>query len=124
MKTFASLALILVLTAACLIGCGCTNQNKDNTSAPTVLPTNEEIWNSTETTTHPTTNSTMSTETTETTTMTGSTEETRGINETEVQNHVNAQQELKEKIQENQKAGRSSEGSADSNVRSMMPGSR
>ena len=110
MKTFASLALILVLTAACLIGCGCTNQNKDNTSAPTVLPTNEEIWNSTETT--------------ETTTMTGSTEETRGINETEVQNHVNAQQELKEKIQENQKAGRSSEGSADSNVRSMMPGSR
>jgi len=47
MKTFVTLALALVLTASCLVGCGCTNQNMDITTAPTVLPTNEEIWNST-----------------------------------------------------------------------------
>ena len=121
MKTFLTLALTMVLTAACLVGCGCTNQNMDNTSAPTVLPTNEEIWSSTETTTHATTESTM---TTDATTMTGSTEETRGINETEVQNHVNAQQELNEKIRENQKSGRTSEGNGDTGARRMMPGSR
>lgn len=50
MKKYASLALVLVLTAAMLVGCGCTNQNKDLITDPTVLPTNEEIWNSTETT--------------------------------------------------------------------------
>ena len=102
MKTLVTLALTLVLTAACLVGCGCTNQNMDNTSAPTVLPTNEEIWNSSEATTaNTTTETTMSTETTDATSMTDSTDETRGINETEVQNHVNAQQELNEKIKEN-----------------------
>ena len=29
MITFVSLALTLVLTASCLVGCGCTNQNMD-----------------------------------------------------------------------------------------------
>ena len=42
MKTFLTLALTLVLTASLFVGCGCTNRNIDNTSAPTVLPTNEE----------------------------------------------------------------------------------
>ena len=109
MKTFVALALTLVLTAATLVGCGCTNQNMDNTSAPTVLPTNEEIWNSTEATRN----------TTEATTNT-----TGSINETEVQNHVNAQQDLNEKIRENQNTGRASEGSSETNTRRMIPGSR
>ena len=122
MKTFAALALTLVLTAATLVGCGCTNQNMDNTSAPTVLPTNEEIWNSTESTTRSTTESTRMTETTESTTE--STNTTGSINETEVQNHVNAQQDLNEKIRENQNTGRASEGSSETNTRRMVPGSR
>jgi len=58
MKTLATLAITLVLTASLLVGCGCTNRNSDNTSAPTVLPTNEELWDSTETTTRATTEST------------------------------------------------------------------
>ena len=124
MKTFLALAMTLVLTAACLVGCGCTNQNMDNTSAPTVLPTNEEIWNSTETTVQATTETTMATEANDTTSMTDSTEETRGVNETEVQNHVNAQQELNEKIKENQKAGRSSGDTGNNNARSVVPGTR
>ena len=122
MKTFVALALTLVLTAATLVGCGCTNQNMDNTSAPTVLPTNEEIWNSTESTTRSTTESTRMTETTESTTE--STNTTGSINETEVQNHVNAQQDLNEKIRENQNTGRASEGSSETNTRRMVPGSR
>jgi len=44
MKQHSLLALTLVLTAALFTGCGCTNQRMDNTSAPTVLPTNEENW--------------------------------------------------------------------------------
>lgn len=44
MKKIGFLALTAVLTAAMLVGCGCTNQRMDNTSAPTVLPTNEENW--------------------------------------------------------------------------------
>ncbi len=55
MKSFLIFALALVLTAALLVGCGCTNRNMDNTSAPTVLPTNEELWNTTEPTTRATT---------------------------------------------------------------------
>jgi len=55
MKTITALVLTLVLTASLLVGCGCTNRNIENTSAPTVLPTNEEIWNTTEATTRPTT---------------------------------------------------------------------
>jgi len=120
MKTFVSLALTLVLTASMLVGCGCTNQNMDNTSAPTVLPTNEEIWNSTEATTRATTESTVMTETTDATTGTDTTGESRGINETEVQNHVNAHTEMMDKIRENEKAGASAEG----NTSRMIPGSR
>ena len=121
MKTFVALALTLVLTAATLVGCGCTNQNMDNTSAPTVLPTNEEIWNSTEATTRSTTEATTGTETTN---GTDTTDESRGINETEVQNHVNAQQDLNEKIRENQNAGRASESNGETGARRMMPGTR
>lgn len=55
MKKYACLALALVLTAAFLVGCGCTNQKMDETAAPTVLPTNEEKWSSTEPSTRPTT---------------------------------------------------------------------
>ena len=124
MKTFVALALTLVLTAACLVGCGCTNQKMDNTSAPTVLPTNEEIWNSTEATTRPTTEATTGMETTNGTNGTEATDESRGINETEVQNHVNAQQDLNEKIKENQNAGRSSDGNGETGARRMMPGTR
>ena len=124
MKTFVALALTLVLTAACLVGCGCTNQKMDNTSAPTVLPTNEEIWNSTETTTRTTTETTTGTETTSGTTGTEAADESRGINETEVQNHVNAQQDLNEKIKENQNAGRAAEGNGETGTRRMMPGTR
>ena len=122
MKTFVALALTLVLTAATLVGCGCTNQNMDNTSAPTVLPTNEEIWNSTEATTRYTTEPTRVTETTESTTETTSV--TGNINETEVQNHVNAQQDLNEKIRDNQNTGRTSEGNGETGARRMIPGNR
>ena len=124
MKSILSLALTLVLTAATLVGCGCTNQNMDNTSAPTVLPTNEEIWNSTEGTTRTTTEATTGMETTNGTNGTEATDESRGINETEVQNHVNAQQHLNEKIRENQNAGRASEGNGETGARRMMPGIR
>jgi hypothetical protein len=69
MKTLLSMMLVLVLTASLFVGCGCTNQNMDSTSAPTVLPTNEEVWDTTESATRatvePTTNTTIVTETTE-----------------------------------------------------------
>ena len=85
MKTLLSIVMTVVLTAALLTGCGCTNRNMETTPEPTVLPTNEEIWNTTEatrsptvTTTEPTVNTTLetrdnvtnSTETTGTTTPT------------------------------------------------------
>lgn len=124
MKTFVSLALTLVLTASLLVGCGCTNQNMDTTSAPTVLPTNEEIWNSTEATTGTTTPSTDMTQTTDATSETNSTDETRGVNETEVQNHVNAHTEMMDKIRENENAGKSTEGNGNSRASRMMPGTR
>lgn len=54
MKTVLAIVLTLVLTAAMFTGCGCTNRNMETTPEPTVLPTNEEIWNSTETTVNPT----------------------------------------------------------------------
>jgi len=120
MKTFVALALTLVLTAATLVGCGCTNQNMDNTSAPTVLPTNEEIWNSTESTTGNTTETTTATETTGGNT----TEESSGINETEVQNHVNAHTDMMDRIRENEKANNATEGNSGNNASRMMPGTR
>lgn len=58
MKKYASLALVLVLTAMLLVGCGCTNSNKGMTTDPTILPTNEEIWDTTQGT-QATTGSTM-----------------------------------------------------------------
>lgn len=59
MKKYVCLTLSLVLTAALLVGCGCTNRNMDNTSEPTVLPTNEEIWDTSEPTTRATTEATL-----------------------------------------------------------------
>lgn len=67
MKKYSILVLSLVLTAALLVGCGCTNQNMDNTSAPTVLPTNEEVWDTTAPTTRATTEATTMPTTTHTT---------------------------------------------------------
>lgn len=127
MKTFATLALTLILTAATLVGCGCTNQNMDTTSAPTVLPTNEEIWNSTEATTRSTTESTVMTETTNGTTMTEGTNATdTNENETRstIKNHVNAHNDLMDKIQENENAARSTEGTANNSTSRMVPGTR
>ena len=80
MKTFLTLALTLVLTASLLVGCGCTNRNIDKMTQPTVLPTNEEIWNTTETTrpttamtTEPTVETTHETKEPNTTVETGDT---------------------------------------------------
>ena len=124
MKTFVILSLTMVLTAACLMGCGCTNQNMDNTSAPTVLPTNEEIWNSTETTARQTTETTAATEATTGSTTAESTEETRGINETEVQNRVNAHTDMMDKIRENEKSATPSQGSGSNNASRSVSGTR
>lgn len=93
MKTLLAIVMTVVLTAALLTGCGCTNRNMETTPEPTVLPTNEEIWNTTEatrsptvTTTEPTVNTTLetrdnvtgSTGTTESTGTTTPTEDTVG----------------------------------------------
>lgn len=60
MKRYATLALCLVLTATMFVGCGCTNRKMDNATTATVLPTNEEVWESTAATTHATTETTIS----------------------------------------------------------------
>lgn len=140
MKTFLTLALTLVLTAACLVGCGCTNQNMEDTSAPTVLPTNEEIWNNTETSTHSTTGESMTTETTNEGTNGGtngganggtnggtnggsngaateSTDTSRSVNETEIRNHVNAYSDMVQEQMKKDKEGNNSSSR-------MMPGTR
>ena len=93
MKTLLAIVMTVVLTAALLTGCGCTNRNMETTPEPTVLPTNEEIWNTTEatrtptySTTEPTVNTTLetrdsvtsSTESTETPGSTTPTEDTIG----------------------------------------------
>lgn len=57
MKKYAYLVLCLVLTTAVLVGCGCT-RNKETLPEPTVLPTNEEVWESTHPTTQATTEAT------------------------------------------------------------------
>ena len=67
MKKYAYIALCLVLTASVLAGCGCTNQNMDKKPEPTVLPTNEEVWESTEPATRNTIPSTAATHPRETT---------------------------------------------------------
>ena len=123
MKTFLTLALTLVLTASLFVGCGCTNQKMDSTN-PTVLPTNEEIWNSTETTgntTGTTTNTTTGTIVTETT------EETGSINETEIKNGVNAHTEMMDKIREKEnteKETKNAAGNAENSSSRMMPKNR
>lgn len=58
MKKYAYLTLCLVLTAAMLVGCGCTNRKMETTPSPTVLPTNEEVWDNTQPTTRATTEAT------------------------------------------------------------------
>lgn len=63
MKKYAYLTLAIVLTASLMVGCGCTNRNMTNPSEPTVLPTNEEVWESTAPTTRATTEATTPTET-------------------------------------------------------------
>lgn len=64
MKKYAILALCLVLTVSMMVGCGCTNRNGKDTTTATVLPTNEEVWDTTEpatrATTQPTTTPTVS----------------------------------------------------------------
>lgn len=71
MKRYSILILVLVLTASTLVGCGCTNGDKNTMPAPTVLPTNEEVQPTTRETTRPTTEATtepasLPTDTTET----------------------------------------------------------
>ena len=55
MKRYSMLILLFVLTAALMTGCGCTGPTVDQTEAPTVLPTNEEVKPTTKPTTQPTT---------------------------------------------------------------------
>ena len=122
MKTLLMLTLTLVLTASLLMGCGCTNQKMDSTTAPTVLPTNEEIWNSTESTTRNTTEAA-----TNPTIVTETTEATGNINETEVKNGVNAHTEMMDKIQEqekNKKTATSATTNTESPISRMMPKNR
>ena len=55
MKSFATLFTSLVLTAAMLTGCGCTNRNVDKTTPTTLIPTTEmPTAPTTQATTHPT----------------------------------------------------------------------
>ena len=61
MKPIALLTLLVVLTAALMAGCGCTNPDLGTTVAPTVLPTNGEP--TTRPTTLPTTQATQPTHT-------------------------------------------------------------
>ena len=71
MKSFATLFTSLVLTAAMLTGCGCTNRNVDKTTPTTLIPTT--LIPTTEMTTAPTTQAAETTHPTETF---GSTDET------------------------------------------------
>ena len=58
MKRFSILILVFVLTAALMTGCGCTGPSTEESKAPTVLPTNEEVPPTTRETTSPTTEAT------------------------------------------------------------------
>lgn len=58
MKKYCILALTIVLTGTLLMGCGCTNRDMGTNTAPTVLPTNEEVYPTTRETTRPTTQTT------------------------------------------------------------------
>lgn len=61
MKQYSILICVFVLTAALMTGCGCTGPAMDQTDAPTVLPTNEEVVPTTSETTYPTTEATTET---------------------------------------------------------------
>lgn len=55
MKSFASLLMSFVLTAAMLTGCGCTNRNAGITTPSTMLPTTEMTTTPSSEATHATT---------------------------------------------------------------------
>ena len=55
MKKLGIVTMLLVLTAALLAGCGCTNPDMAPSSAPTILPTNGEVVPTTRPATTPTT---------------------------------------------------------------------
>ena len=55
MRRYTLLALVLVLTASLLLGCGCTGKDMPTDPTPTVLPTNEEVRPTTEEPTRATT---------------------------------------------------------------------
>lgn len=59
MKKYAYFALVFVLTAALFTGCGCTNRDMNNTSAPTTQPTTSATTAPTQATTHATTEPTI-----------------------------------------------------------------
>jgi hypothetical protein len=61
MKRYSILICVFVLTAALMTGCGCTGPAMDQTDAPTILPTNEEVVPTTRETTLPTTEATTET---------------------------------------------------------------
>ena len=61
MKHYVMLIFVFVLTAALMTGCGCTGPTMDQTEAPTILPTNEEVTPTTRETTMPTTAATEAT---------------------------------------------------------------
>jgi len=58
MKRSFMLMMVFVLTAALMTGCGCTGPTMDQTEAPTILPTNEEVRPTTKPATQPTTEAT------------------------------------------------------------------
>jgi len=64
MRKYVWLVLALVLTVSVLSGCGCTKKKMDTSPDPTILPTNEEIWDSTAPTNRPTVETTAPTMTT------------------------------------------------------------
>ena len=66
MKSFASLFMSFVLTAAMLTGCGCTNRNAGMTTPTTMLPTTEMTTAPTSAPTHAATEPSMTNETDET----------------------------------------------------------
>ena len=120
MKKLMTLAFTLVLTASLFVGCGCTNQKMDNTTTPTVLPTNEEVWDTTETTRAATETTANTTETI----VTETTEETRNINETEIKNGVNAHTEMMDQIREKEKAEKAATSNTEGPSSRMMPKNR
>jgi len=58
MKRYSILILVFVLTAALMTACGCTGPSVEESKAPTVLPTNEEVAPTTRETSAPTTEAT------------------------------------------------------------------